>query len=148
MLEAQDKSSHQQYWIHTILLTDFLHEVEPSFNVFPCSPNCTHDPLWSLDGEWQLSNQVINSTLHCTLRSSEEPASSISGIRIGSYTETAEKDLCCRSSVSVVSDHFLLCFCLLLNKYQIFDTSIEIRKKKEVFYQHLKVKISQRKEIS
>ena len=128
MLEAQDKSGHQQYWIHTTLLIGFLQEVEPSFALL------TQPHSWSLTVTgWRVtaSSQAINSTLHCTLRSSGEPASSISCIRIGSHTGPAEKDLSCRSSVSMDSDHFLLCFCFLLNTYQIFDTSIEIWKKKK-----------------
>lgn len=52
-LEAQDKGGHQQYWIQTTPLMGFLHEVEPSFQALPCSPDHTRDPLRSLDGEWQ-----------------------------------------------------------------------------------------------
>lgn len=37
MPEEQDKGGHQQYWIHTTLLTGSLHKTEPGFTAWPCS---------------------------------------------------------------------------------------------------------------
>lgn len=41
MPEEQDKGGHQQYWIHTTLLTGSLHKTEPGFTAWPCSHPAT-----------------------------------------------------------------------------------------------------------
>lgn len=131
-----------QRWPPRWIYMDFLHKVEYSFSALPHLPNCTHDPLGSLDGDWQLSNEATNSTLHCALKSSEEPAPSKSCTKISSYTgpahRTSAADQMCLWTLVTFS-----VFWFLLNKYRIIDTSTEIWKKTQVFYQHLKVQIFQ-----
>lgn len=41
MPEEQDKGGHQQYWIHTTLLTGSLHKTELGFTAWPCSHPAT-----------------------------------------------------------------------------------------------------------
>lgn len=100
----------------------FLHQAEPSFALLSLH---SWSLSWSLEGEWQPSNQAANSS-HCTLRCSEEPASSSSCIRTSRYTTPAEKDFCYRLNVCIAFHHFFKkkkkTTLFSLNQYHILDT--------------------------